>query len=273
MRHSLSLLTIVVALPSEAKPLLEKYNLKKEYTCKPFSVYRNPKLGINLCVSGVGKVNVSASVAYMSQLMPSISYLNLGIAGGQYELGKTFLADKIIDVATSQNFYPQFNRIKNIESNTLITHDRPALEYPEVGLVEMEASAFFKSASLFVSQECLQVIKVVSDSSRAQQHHITPKLVEELIQKSLDKVDTVVQAMLVAPAAEVECLPNEIDISEFTAIWHFTQYQQHELRSLIRRWQVLQPNQIAIDQLRPLRDPKVVLAHFHSMLEQVEYVW
>ena len=73
---------IYTALPCEAKPLVEHYNLKKDVTVQPFAVYLNHE--ICLTVTGLGKSAMAAGVAYTQALFAAVEYpvmLNMGIAG------------------------------------------------------------------------------------------------------------------------------------------------------------------------------------------------
>ena len=53
---------IFVALPCEAKPLIQSWSLKKNSEHKPFSIYENQDFVV--VVSGVGKLAMAAAVAY-----------------------------------------------------------------------------------------------------------------------------------------------------------------------------------------------------------------
>src|SRR5690348_6346061 len=95
------ILNIVVALHSEAKPLIEYYYLKK--ICSetlPFPVFSNKDRSIHLVVSGIGKIKTAAATTFLHCLTGNKSFscfLNIGISGSsQYPIGALILAAKIV---------------------------------------------------------------------------------------------------------------------------------------------------------------------------------
>ena len=95
---------IFIALACEAKPLIQKYALKKLSQQHPFELYSNDKIAV--IITGVGKVAMAGAVTYSMAIFPEIQkplLLNLGIAGHKNKpLGAMYLADKIIDAENSK---------------------------------------------------------------------------------------------------------------------------------------------------------------------------
>ncbi|MDD1611653.1 MAG: hypothetical protein LUQ57_00775, partial [Methylococcaceae bacterium] len=98
---------IHTALPCEARPLIEHFRLKKDLSSHPFEVYSQD--GICLVVTGIGKCAMAAGVAYTQARMVAAEkpiLLNVGIAGhSDHDVGRVFLAGKIIDADTQRNYY------------------------------------------------------------------------------------------------------------------------------------------------------------------------
>ncbi len=116
MQKTPALLNIICALDCEAKPLIQKYQLKKNYHSTVFALYSNQDQGISLIVSGVGKIKMAASVSYLHQLNGANSFVNIGIAGsGENEVGEVLIAHKIKDSATGITSYPHIGQLKKIQ--------------------------------------------------------------------------------------------------------------------------------------------------------------
>ena len=74
----------VVALKSEAKPIISYFELDHQSGNNIFPIYRNDKLGHSLIISGVGQINAAAATTYLaseSGAPPWAAWINLGIAG------------------------------------------------------------------------------------------------------------------------------------------------------------------------------------------------
>lgn len=237
-------LNIVVALACEARILLDAYQLSRIETAVSFPIYVNKDRSIHLIISGIGKVNAAAAVGYIHGFTSSetaICYLNIGIAGGiQQTMGDIFLAHKIIDLATGKVFYPTIFSRPHISSIEISSVDKLS-DYPLNGLIDMEASGFFQAATSFITQEQLQVLKIVSDNSIESIEAIRPALVMELFSMRLPEIQQVIDYLLNLSTTESAQQLELIHFPDFNANWHFTNYQQHQLRELLRRWQVFYP--------------------------------
>ena len=138
-------LFVYAALPCEAKPVVEYFNLKKELTVQPFAVYLNKD--ICLTVTGVGKSAMAAGVAYTQALFPPVQpffMLNLGVAGHkEYALGELYLMDKITDFDSQRSYYPSIFFSLPCLAGSIQTVSAPRLEYDSFQFFDMEASAFY----------------------------------------------------------------------------------------------------------------------------------
>ncbi len=73
---------LVIALPSEAKPLLSHYKLKAVEDSCGFKIYQKDEMA--LVVSGVGKSAAAAATAYLQAMTgnePDRAWINIGMGG------------------------------------------------------------------------------------------------------------------------------------------------------------------------------------------------
>ena len=157
-------LFIYTALPCEAKLLVAHFSLKKATAIQPFAVYINAK--ICLTVTGPGKSAMAAGIAYTQALFaapPHPILLNIGIAGHKdHALGRLFLIDKIIDRDSGRNHYPPLLFKPPCATGSVQTASIPQLAYDQPHLYDMEASAFYETASRFSSGELIQCLNAIT---------------------------------------------------------------------------------------------------------------
>lgn len=243
MNNSPVPLHLVVALPAEAKPLVQHYGLQKQQSEHGFDIYR--KEHIALVVSGVGKINAAAAVSYLQavcEFPQHAVWLNVGIAGLAGKApGEVFLAHKITDSATGKSWYPVRIARSNLASETLCSVDVVSDEYPEDSALDMEAAGFFTTALRFSEAELVQCLKVVSDNSAEGQRQINGKTVSDWIKAAIPALDETLE-QIKPLAAELRELDGDPDFYEdYLTQWRFTVSQKIQLRDVLRRWQVLDP--------------------------------
>lgn len=237
------MISIVTALRCEALPLIDHYRLHHDGSHSQFHHYRNDE--IQLIISGVGKLAAATATAYLaaSTQQQCIAWLNLGIAGhADRAIGKPLLADRIIDAASGQRWYPGFALSFLCGSDSLTTIDQPDDTYNRSTMVDMEASGFFAAASRFQSCELIHALKIISDNRTLGTEHINKKMVSGLIAENLETIENTVSNLLqlAAQLAQIEQPPG--NFYEFLERWHFTTYQQNELRNQLLRWRALLPH-------------------------------
>lgn len=236
------ILNIVTALHCEAKPLIEHFQLKKiSHVDLPFSIFVNKEQTIYLIVTGIGKVKMAAGTTFLhcwTGSKPTSCFFNIGIAGStQFALGDCILIHKIMENSTERCWYPFVSLIKNKNQGQLITHDVPQKTYPTAGLVDMEGSAFFQTASHFVSQEHIQVMKIVSDNNTSPQNQLNEDNVKQFITRNLSSISEVAHYLLNLSQQENDLDKNPDHLTEFQSTWHFTHSQTLQLKEYLRRWQ------------------------------------
>lgn len=252
---------ITVALACEARPIIDFYRLKRDLSSSVFNLYRHKELPITLIISGVGKIKMAAAVAYTHQhlqLDEKTHYINLGIAGSAtLPLGDLIVAQKIIDQANGKHYFPFIAKEFPHYLADVVTWDAPTINYPATGVVDMEAAAFFVSAGLFVTQEYLSVIKIVSDNKIHAVNQVNKEKVIQLIAKKLPFIDQKVKNFLAEIDKKGNNISNYFDL--LTQHWHFSAYQKNQLNELLRRWNVLLPDQNPLDLCQPQSSSKAVL--------------
>lgn len=239
-----SKLNFITALHCEAKPLIDEYQLKKiTNQTTPFPIFTNKNETIHLIIAGVGKIKTAIATTFLAQWTGNKShtcYLNIGIAGAtQFNLSEAVLINKITEASTQRNWYPFTSHLKYKKQAHLFTHDTPQTNYPDAGLVDMEGSAFFQTATCFVTQEQVQLIKIISDNNLETQTQITEERVKHIIQQNLSTISDIAHQLTLLSEKEYELNQEPLAYTQFQSQWHFTHAQTLQLKEYLRRWQTL----------------------------------
>jgi nucleoside phosphorylase len=159
------MLCVVVALRSEAQPIIEHFGLRR-HADRPFPAYRNESIALS--VSGIGKARSAAAVGHagaMYAASPMLGWLNIGIAGHrELAVGEPLLAVEITDHGSGRRHYPGLVFAAPCRAGRITTFDRPQLDYPHGTACDMEASAFFEAAARFSKVDLIHSLKVISDN-------------------------------------------------------------------------------------------------------------
>ena len=171
---------MIVALPAEARPIVDHFGLLETYFSEQIRIYSRGEL--RLLISGVGSERAAAGVAYASvcRERPTLTgWLNIGV-GGHAELsrGTLVLANKILDRRSGETWYPQLVFESSILKGPITTVDGPESEYSGSAVYEMEAAGFFPEAVRQSTIELVHVLKLVSDNAMHPVGEVTRKLVE-----------------------------------------------------------------------------------------------
>ena len=275
-----------VALPAEARPIIDYYRLRTVPNSGPFRVYESED--IRLIVSGPGKIPAASAVGFLyafSGGMRNRIWLNVGIAGHRdFQVGTGVLAHKITDQSSGQNWYPPIVFDPPCETESVLTVDRPVVygdgsggdrftpvrlfepvpsrTVPDAHCVyEMEAAGFYDTATRFSTAELVQCYKIISDN-RGSSVKISADFVEKLICDHLNIIDTILDRMkpLISKVIFPEIPDHEFE--KFLKHWHFTVFEQNRLRRLLRQLKTLNPRrEIWSPELESLRTAKNTL-HF-----------
>lgn len=235
---------IYSALACEAKAIIDFFGLKKDISIQPFAVYVHN--GMCLTVTGVGKTAIAAAVAYTQALIATVEFpvlLNIGIAGHRdYPLGQLFLIDRIIDADSKKNHYPSLVCKPPCSTATIQTASTPQMSYNHSNLCDMEASAFYETATRFSTSELIHCFKVISDNQTSPANTIQPKLVVELISAHLLTIETFLGKIVELSTIISPTLENRL-FDDLIQKYHFTASQKMQLKTRLSRWKVLTDNQ------------------------------
>lgn len=272
MRNS-GKLNIVAALPCEARWFLDKYHLSRVNNASNYPIYSDKEANIHLIVSGVGKIKSAAALSYLHAFSgkdESTCYLNAGIAGARARaVGELFLAHKIIDAGSGRAFYPLPMLVEHFPSLPVLTVDKPLAQYPDDLLVEMEAAGFHQAALNFVTQEQVHTLKIVADNIENPLQQVCSKQVIDLfIQHSL-AIEKIVAHLLNLSTAEASILMPPEYFTNFIEAFHFTDYQRHQLRELLRRWQINFPKDNPLMSCAAAKNAKMVFTVLENQLATV----
>ncbi|MCH7881591.1 MAG: hypothetical protein IIB69_08510 [Proteobacteria bacterium] len=190
------MLVWVAALHCEAKPVIDYYRLKKSRIDHPFDLYQGDQM---LCViSGIGKTAVAAASAWVAALnreQASLAWINLGTAGSaHYAIGTALVINKITECDSNHSFYPVPLIETTLESAHCLTLNQASSEYQQKHLFDLEASAFFATATRFSSVELVQCIKVISDNPKQQTGRDKTR-VSQLIAQNIEPLTRFAQSL------------------------------------------------------------------------------
>ena len=236
----------VVALGCEAHPIREQLALRPVDRSGPFPVYASECKRHWLVRSGVGRTNAAAATMYLHQLLGGvghIAWLNVGVAGHRdLPLGTARRVHQIHEASTARRFYPTQVFTSPFKGASLMTVDQPQAVMSDDHLYDMEGSAVFELASRLSSQELVSVVKCVSDHGADGSTWPDKAVVSQWIADQMPGLLSTADGLLEVSMAESARLAPALQPSVFDHI-HFTVTQQHQLRRLLQRWQVLRPTE------------------------------
>ena len=266
-RESGRMLIWICALHCEAKPLIDYYRLKKSHDENAFDVYNGD--GMVCVVSGIGKVNSAAASAWIAALHTNeaaLGWINLGVAGAaEHDIGELFLLDKIIDGDSEQPYYPVPVAASVLPGGTCLTLNRPAQDYREDVLFDMEASGFMQGALRFSSAELIRALKVISDN-RQQQTGRDRQRVSQLIEKNIEAIAGQAEDLIQLIEQTAALQPPAASWKKLLELTHFTQTQKNRLRVI---WRYLCNRDLAGDDLLRQLAAEPSAAAIIQTLEQI----
>ncbi len=238
------MINLMVAMPAEARPLIDHMRLKADSRPGPFNLYRNEQC--RLLVTGMGQVAMAAGCGWMAGQGEASDdvWLNVGVAGHRsLALGELRVANRISDEQLDRHWYPP-QLIDELRGEALRTVMEPSKDYPLSCLYDMEASAFVAICSRFCTSELVQVLKVVSDNQDHPLEHFDVKAAAGLIAHNAPAIASYAAALCELgrgyyQQSEIDGLA-EIE-QEILARWHFTSTRKTQLHGLLRRWFALAP--------------------------------
>ena len=239
------LLHFVVALHSEAAPIIEFYKLKSIHNTLP-QLYRNEN--VCLVVTGVGGLACASAVGYVAGLLKSDKlsvWINIGIAGHQqFSRGSMCLVRKVTEVATGKAIFPSLPFSAMIPKADCFYVDRAEMQFNENGLYEMESFAFFKSAWRFCTIDFVHSVKVISDNRVETADQITHSIISNIVGSQLEVVDQNLVAPLCRIVQNLRSETGQLDTGIYIDKWHFSETNRLRLSRVLREFSVLNDSQL-----------------------------
>lgn len=262
-------LFFVTAFKAEAEPLIRHYDLQPDNSATLFPVFRNDNCA--LTISGPGKTASAAACAFLYRHINTQTtqlWCNIGIAGHQHQdIGTLMLADKIIDAASQQSWYPPQWLKHHIKTGTLTTVDQPELSYNSDTLYDMEASGFYQTASRCSNRELVQCFKVVSDNATNPANKSIFKKAGALIESATPEISEHITELLAHSKTGAPLI--EQHYQTLLEHCHFTVSQQYLLRSHLQRLATLQGNSdISLDALLKQNRAALILQELQTQIQR-----
>lgn len=153
---------LITALDAEARPLIEHYRLKRDYTL-PYTLYRNDETV--LLVTQPGKINALMALStLLGYLIPSDNdiLINIGICAApeRIALAEALLVHQIIE--NDRRHYPDILYPHSLRESTLQCFDTPQ-DIPSEHPADMESAGIFRVAAKFFQLHRIALLKIVSD--------------------------------------------------------------------------------------------------------------
>ena len=236
----------VIALRSEATPLIEAFNMKIVENKSLFPIYANKETGHALVISGIGSIKSAAAATFLKNYLKISDYsawINLGIAGFFKDpIGDIYQANKVVSKESGAAFFPGLRLSKLIPAAILFTVSKPENGYKAKALYDMEAAGFCEMAPSFSCNELTYVIKIVSDTPNASSSLITKHLVHELIEKQLSKISDILSEIEILIEEERKRLSIPNEVLEFEKRFKLTETNKYKFREIYRKWKVTFPS-------------------------------
>ena len=230
------MLNIVVALPSEAGPLVGRWSLKPAASSSSYPLYEAEDK--RLIVSGSGRDAAALATAFLaghSGPGGADGWLNVGIAGAAgYPLGTPILAHKVVDGSTHETYYPAITFRPPCVTAAVQTVDQVERQYAGSDAYEMEAGGFCLAASRFASVEQVQVFKIISDGPESPPEQLSKNLIRDLVAEVIPQVEEVINELDQVEELVDRQRSDPAHLDRFLSRWHFTASQQQQLRRLLR---------------------------------------
>ena len=190
---------ILTALKSEAKPIIDYYNLVFDNS-HPIPIYKNDIY--TLLITGVGKANVYKALTayYKNKDIGKSQFINIGIAGGHKDdcdLGQLFLINKVFDDFSKISINLQYENYFGLLNNKVNTVSKPITsgKFKRKGLVDMEAYEICDFIKKIDDIDNLFILKIVSDFMDLNDGFISSKQVNKLIEQNLGVIDSFLNAI------------------------------------------------------------------------------
>lgn len=231
---------IMVALSAEAQPIAASLGLRGSQRAQPFRSYHGDNC--HLFVSGIGKLKTAAACGWAGAVVASlqdqpaarICWINAGICGhGSRPKGTLIRASSIEDERGDRRFYPPDIFSSELPADRLVSVDEPQRVYARGTAYDMEANAFWMTASRFSSLELLTIIKVVSDGPNDDLDSLDRSAIVKLAERMAAPIQSTARALTELSAELDESASIQACLTDLLARWHFSVSRERKLRRLL----------------------------------------
>lgn len=232
-------LNFVVALQSEAQPLINHFKMVKQ-DCAGVNYFatQSDDYDINLIVAGIGQIATACAVGWLAERCQAYqcAWLNIGTAGhASIAVGNAVLVAHSHSSTQQRGYYASNVVSWSGEIASLLTADQVVNDYTSPYLLDMEGYAFFQTASRFTPAELVQAIKVVSDNNEADIAALDGAKLTSLIEQRVNEIAAFAE-LLIQLAKE---LPNKRHITTLckqnVSHLHVTASQQRQVADLVEK--------------------------------------
>lgn len=198
---------VVVALMSEARPLIDYFRLKKRCD-SPFTVFSSTQSYVQIVICGMGFISVATAVGFMSEGDTSQAWLNVGIAGHRFfEVGSCVrVLSHRFEESSRKQFVSQAVPWKGLVAE-LITLGEVSSDYPDSELIDMEGVGFFTAALHFNNSELVQSLKIVSDNADHSADKLSAQAITELVLQNRQELVEFIERLhnfIIVPLQQVD---------------------------------------------------------------------
>ncbi len=236
----------VIALRSEAKSVIDAFNMSIVSNELLFPVYVNADKGHALVISGKGSAKSAAGATYLKSFLNVRSYaawINFGIAGYFKEpTGKLYQALKVQNHDNGKAYFPGLRFSEFVDGSALSTVSKPEHLFPNQVLYDMEAAGFCELAPTFSCNELTYVFKVVSDTPSTPDSLVTKSMATKLIEKNIGTMSKLVGAIGELVKDEKNRLAIPPEVNHYLEKFHFTESNRVKFHQVYKKWQSTFPN-------------------------------
>lgn len=235
---------LFMALYGEAKPLISRFQLKRENTGLPFEVFGNQEQEIRLMLTGTGSVNAAVAVSCVCTAWPVEEgdfLVNLGSCAGPAPVGQVFMCNKITDGVTERTFYPDMLYVHPFSEGELITeaglYTRGSEETVDEKLHDMEGAGIYQAGSYFFAPHQMSFLKVVTDLGEPEK--VTSDQLTSLIRDQMDGIaGYILQLKNIGaqkPVGKEDLFSQDKEwLEQLCLDLHCSETMNHQLHNLIR---------------------------------------
>lgn len=258
------------ALHCEAKPIIDTYRLKKSTRHPGFDMYLNDQIAC--VVSGIGAIPMAGATAWAAALLEgksTLGWINLGVAGHRdLPVGTPVIANKIQSPHNPAAIYPVHLIRHGFTSLPVISLSGENTDYHACAGYDMEAYAFMQTARHFSSLEFCQSIKVISDNRTSAPHRDKTRI-SQLIAGNITPIKQYASQMQQLLETESSQKLNDMDLTRFLSLAHFSHTQQLQLRShLLALRSINHGLDDSFALVKSLHNSQKILSTLHRVLHQ-----